>query len=130
MITENETNRGAAFDVTAEPSIESQLGAGVPPHPNLRRHERPHLFNVKFQTLDGFEFWITPYNHIFLVNAKTGQLGQPWLTAPGEIAFEPPMVDVPVTVLGALGTLLGKQRRLRSSLNLEREDDDRAWDWS
>jgi hypothetical protein len=98
--------------------------------PACRAHERPSLFNVKFQTLDGFEFWITPYNHIFLVGALTGQIFQPSLMTTGEVGVEPPSDHVPPSVLKATAALLEAQRKLRNSLHLDREDEETAWDWS
>ena len=96
-----------------------------------RRHERPSLFNVKFQDMQGFEFWITPYNRIFLVNAVTGAAAQPSLRATGDVFFDPYMEGVPMPVLEALRGLLEHQHKLRSKMVQDGEyDDDDAWDWS
>jgi len=98
----------------------------------LRRHERPSLYNVKFQTLDGFELWITPYNRIFVVKAGTNMLSYPILRTSGDIYFDPPF-EGPLSepVISALSTILEKQRKLRRTLVAQGEfDDGDAWEWS
>jgi hypothetical protein len=122
---------------TEEPPIEAQIGgaqsADELERPRIaakRRHERPSLFNVKFKELQGFEFWITAFNRIFLVDAKTGEAGHPILRMTGDVMFDPPLSGVPEAVVAALSELLEKQRKVRSKMVKEEEYDNTAWDWS
>ena len=99
--------------------------------PQCRPHERPSLFNVKFKELQGFEFWITAFNRIFLVHTASGRLGYPVIRATGEMIFEPSLHPVPSAVVEALDALLYRQRNLRNRLIEEGVyEDDEAWDWS
>ena len=87
---------------------------------------------MKFKELQGFEFWITAFNRIFLVHAASGRLGHPVVRSNGEMAFEPPILHpVPIAVVEALDALLDRQRNLRIRLIEEGVyEDDETWDWS
>ena len=125
-----------------EPTIEEQLGIAEPQSltrsdieraalSNKRRHERPGLFNAKFKTLSGFEFWITPFNRIFLVDVKTGQAGYPRLLATGALQFEPSLGTVPVHVILALSTFLERQKAIKRRMVEQGEyEDGESWDFS
>lgn len=105
------------------PSLHEEVGRGK------RSHERPSLFNVKFRELDGFEFWITPYNRIFIVQAD-GKLSHPRLSMTNEIKFDPPWEGVPDTVVAALIELLERQHSIRSRMVEQGEYDEEGWNWS
>lgn len=125
-----------------EPTIEEQLGIAESQSltksdieraalSNKRRHEHPGLFNSKFDSLSGFEFWITPYNRIFLVDGRTGQAGYPRLLATGVIQFEPGLGTVPLNVICKLEALLQRQKAIRRRMVEQGEyDDGESWNWS
>jgi len=96
-----------------------------------RLHEKPSLYNVKFRELKGWEFWITPFNRIFTVQSKSGELSFPRLNRAGVLVFDPEAGVVPPAVVEALTVLLKKQIDLRRKLIAEGEyDDGESWNWN
>lgn len=116
-----------------EPEIDEQVG-GPPSTRSKRRHENPSLFNTKFRELEGYEFWITPYNRIFLVDSA-GTLTHPRLfrsrrsrAGGASTVLDPPWEGVPETVLDVLYTLLEKQDEVRSKMVADGEFDEDQWE--
>lgn len=121
-----------------EPSIDEQVGGVAAPDSRQRRHERASLLNTKFREINGYEFWITPYNRIFLVESSGGNLTHPHLTGLSKrdrtghgVILDPPWGNVPDDVLAELFVLLVKQDSFRSKMIQEEEyeDDDRWKGW-
>lgn len=116
-----------------EPPIDEQVG-GAPSTRGKRRHENPSLFNTKFRELEGYEFWITPYNRIFLVEPG-GSLTHPRIgggrrsQVGPDVIFDPLCENVPLSVLEILYALLEKQDAVRSKMVEDGEyDNDSRWD--
>lgn len=107
-----------------KPSFETEVG-GKPNTRGQRRHERPSLFNTKFRDMEGYEFWITPYNRIFLVEASGGNLTHPRLSGVGDrVILDPAWENVPATVLEALRQLLERQEAIRTKMVQDGEYDE------
>lgn len=119
-----------------EPEIDEEVG-GPTSARVTRRHEKPSLFNTKFREIAGYEFWITPYNRIFLVN-PAGTLTYPRLSGSRRtkhdlrdaIVLDPPWEGIPIIVLGELLMFLEKQDAVRSRMIKEGEydEDDACWE--